>query len=148
MLGADGSITKTQLLCPKLDENISTEEGSRCSTFRLVPVNQGGKLGATTTRVPPTFQIFPPSRPTLSPSTPANTQNPFSPAESPPRPTKQLENNPANFEKQVGGGGATVTVVDRCPACKQYDLDLSEAAYNVLGDQDAGWILIEWQWLT
>ncbi|KAI5777279.1 RlpA-like double-psi beta-barrel-protein domain-containing protein-containing protein [Geopyxis carbonaria] len=49
--------------------------------------------------------------------------------------------------KAAGGGGVTITIVDRCPVCKQYDLDLSPAAYNVLGDADAGRIPIKWSWL-
>ncbi|CCX31548.1 Similar to EG45-like domain containing protein; acc. no. Q9ZP41 [Pyronema omphalodes CBS 100304] len=51
------------------------------------------------------------------------------------------------WERQAGGGGVTITVVDRCPVCKQYDLDLSPAAYNVLGNPDAGRIAIKWKWL-
>jgi hypothetical protein len=50
-------------------------------------------------------------------------------------------------KRQEGGGGVTVTIVDRCPVCAEYDLDLSPAAYNVLGDPDAGRIEIEWRWL-
>ncbi|KAI5841750.1 RlpA-like double-psi beta-barrel-protein domain-containing protein-containing protein, partial [Morchella snyderi] len=49
--------------------------------------------------------------------------------------------------RQAGGGGVTVTIVDRCPVCAQYDLDLSPAAFDVIGDQDAGRIAIEWSWL-
>jgi hypothetical protein len=51
------------------------------------------------------------------------------------------------WQRQEGGGGVTITIVDRCPVCKQYDLDLSPAAYNVLGDEDAGRIPIKWKWL-
>ena len=51
------------------------------------------------------------------------------------------------WKRQAGGGGVTVTVVDRCPVCKQYDLDLSPAAYNVLGNPDEGRIAIKWKWL-
>ena len=51
------------------------------------------------------------------------------------------------MKRQAGGGGVTVTIVDRCPVCAQYDLDLSPAAYNVLGDEDAGRIEIEWSWI-
>jgi hypothetical protein len=51
------------------------------------------------------------------------------------------------WERQAGGGGVTITVVDRCPVCKQYDLDLSPAAYNVLGNPDAGRVAIKWKWL-
>jgi len=51
------------------------------------------------------------------------------------------------WKRQAGGGGVTITIVDRCPVCAQYDLDLSPAAYNVLGDPDAGRIPIQWSWL-
>ena len=51
------------------------------------------------------------------------------------------------WQRQEGGGGVTVTIVDRCPVCKEYDLDLSPAAYNVLGDPDAGRIEIKWSWV-
>lgn len=51
------------------------------------------------------------------------------------------------WKRQAGGGGVTITVVDRCPVCKQYDLDLSPAAYDVLGSADAGRIPIKWKWL-
>ncbi|KAH0610969.1 uncharacterized protein H6S33_011396 [Morchella sextelata] len=50
-------------------------------------------------------------------------------------------------KRQAGGGGVTVTIVDRCPVCAQYDLDLSPAAFDVIGDQSAGRIAIEWSWL-
>ncbi|KAF8251289.1 hypothetical protein K440DRAFT_513846, partial [Wilcoxina mikolae CBS 423.85] len=49
--------------------------------------------------------------------------------------------------RQEGGGGVTITIVDRCPVCKKYDLDLSPAAYNAIGDADAGRIPIKWSWL-
>lgn len=55
--------------------------------------------------------------------------------------------DPVLRARQVGGGGVTITIVDRCPLCKRYDLDLSPAAYNALGDPDAGRILIKWSWL-
>lgn len=51
------------------------------------------------------------------------------------------------WKRQAGGGGVTITIVDRCPVCAQYDLDLSPAAYNILGDADAGRIPIRWSWL-
>lgn len=50
-------------------------------------------------------------------------------------------------KRQIGGGGVTITIVDRCPVCAQYDLDLSPAAYNALGDPDAGRIDIQWSWV-
>ncbi|KAA8906118.1 hypothetical protein FN846DRAFT_724172 [Sphaerosporella brunnea] len=66
----------------------------------------------------------------------------------PPRPgiTPPPEVGPQR--RQAGGGGVTITIVDRCPVCKQYDLDLSPAAYNVLGNPDAGRIPIVWSWLN
>ncbi|KAL7274779.1 hypothetical protein RUND412_002299 [Rhizina undulata] len=50
-------------------------------------------------------------------------------------------------KRQAGGGGVTVTVIDRCPVCAQYDLDLSPAAFDVIGNEDQGRIQIEWTWL-
>lgn len=50
-------------------------------------------------------------------------------------------------KRQAGGGGVTITIVDRCPVCAQYDLDLSPAAYDVIGNQDEGRVAIEWNWL-
>lgn len=53
----------------------------------------------------------------------------------------------AMHRRQIGGGGVTITVVDRCPVCKKYDLDLSPAAYNAIGDPDEGRVEIKWKWL-
>lgn len=50
-------------------------------------------------------------------------------------------------KRQAGGGGVTITVVDRCPVCAQYDLDLSPAAFDVIGNQGDGRVAIEWNWL-
>lgn len=50
-------------------------------------------------------------------------------------------------KRQAGGGGVTITIVDRCPVCAQYDLDLSPAAFDVIGKQDEGRVAIEWNWL-
>lgn len=50
-------------------------------------------------------------------------------------------------KRQAGGGGVTITIVDRCPVCAQYDLDLSPAAFDVIGKQDEGRVAIEWSWL-
>lgn len=50
-------------------------------------------------------------------------------------------------KRQAGGGGVTITIVDRCPVCAQYDLDLSPAAFDVIGKQDDGRVAIEWNWL-
>lgn len=61
----------------------------------------------------------------------------------PPPPNRNIDLH----KRQAGGGGVTVTIVDRCPVCAQYDLDLSPAAFDVIGDQDAGRIAIEWSWL-
>lgn len=49
--------------------------------------------------------------------------------------------------RQAGGGGVTITIVDRCPVCAQYDLDLSPAAFDVIGNQGDGRVEIEWNWL-
>lgn len=49
--------------------------------------------------------------------------------------------------RQAGGGGVTITVIDRCPVCGQYDLDLSPAAFDVIGNEDDGRIEISWHWL-
>jgi hypothetical protein len=68
--------------------------------------------------------------------------------EGPPIPGITPAPNPRDsWKRQVGGGGVTITVVDRCPVCKQYDLDLSPAAYDAIGDQDEGRIAIKWSWL-
>lgn len=50
-------------------------------------------------------------------------------------------------KRQAGGSGVTITIVDRCPVCAQYDLDLSPAAFDVIGKQDEGRVAIEWNWL-
>jgi hypothetical protein len=51
------------------------------------------------------------------------------------------------YKRQAGGGGVTITVVDRCPVCKQYDLDLSPAAFDIIGSQGDGRVAIKWRWL-
>lgn len=40
----------------------------------------------------------------------------------------------------------TITVVDRCSACAEYDLDLSQAAFDALADESKGRIPIQWRW--
>lgn len=56
--------------------------------------------------------------------------------------------DPAALEKrQLGGGGVTVTVVDRCPVCAENDLDLSPAAFSAVGEEAEGRVEIEWTWL-
>ena len=45
-----------------------------------------------------------------------------------------------------GDKSVQVTVVDRCPGCSYYSLDLSPAAFNVLGTEAEGRIPITWSW--
>ncbi|KAK9388315.1 RlpA-like double-psi beta-barrel-protein domain-containing protein-containing protein [Lipomyces mesembrius] len=40
----------------------------------------------------------------------------------------------------------TVTVVDTCEACAEYDLDLSPSAFDQLGQESEGRIPITWSW--
>lgn len=60
-------------------------------------------------------------------------------------PPKTRNGNPE--KRQAGGGGVTIAIVDRCPVCAQYDLDLSPAAFDIIGSQGDGRIAIEWSWL-
>ncbi|MER6401310.1 RlpA-like double-psi beta-barrel domain-containing protein [Kitasatospora sp. NPDC001603] len=43
-------------------------------------------------------------------------------------------------------GVVNVTIVDRCPSCKDEDLDLSPAAFSQIADLDAGRVGIRWVW--
>lgn len=45
-----------------------------------------------------------------------------------------------------GDKSVQVTVVDRCPGCSSTSLDLSPAAFNVLGAPEEGRIPITWKW--
>jgi len=45
-----------------------------------------------------------------------------------------------------GGNSVRVKIVDRCVACKKYDLDFSPAAFSQLADQSLGRIDITWSW--
>ncbi|RPA82338.1 hypothetical protein BJ508DRAFT_361279 [Ascobolus immersus RN42] len=62
-----------------------------------------------------------------------------------PPPTKEeleLHLEKMRLQKRAG---VTITVVDRCPVCKENDLDLSPGAWNAIGaDEDAGRVEIEW----
>lgn len=59
--------------------------------------------------------------------------------------TPAPQHTPHQLQKRAG---VTVTVVDRCPVCAKYDLDLSPAAYDAIGaDQDDGRVEIEWKWV-
>ena len=40
--------------------------------------------------------------------------------------------------RRGGGSCTTVTIADRCPVCRGYDLDLSHAVFDAIGDQAAG----------
>ncbi|KAK9467883.1 RlpA-like double-psi beta-barrel-protein domain-containing protein-containing protein [Lipomyces arxii] len=44
------------------------------------------------------------------------------------------------------GRSVTVTVVDTCMGCAEYDLDFSPAAFDVLGTPDEGRVPITWSW--
>ncbi|RKP39088.1 RlpA-like double-psi beta-barrel-protein domain-containing protein-containing protein, partial [Dimargaris cristalligena] len=47
--------------------------------------------------------------------------------------------------KITGPNGSTeAKIVDKCPVCKSGDLDMSPAAFDEVGDQDAGRIPITW----
>ncbi|KAK6528693.1 hypothetical protein TWF694_003936 [Orbilia ellipsospora] len=41
----------------------------------------------------------------------------------------------------------TITVVDRCGGCAEYDLDLSPAAFNMIADPRTGRVPIDWRWV-
>ncbi|CAG8577956.1 4394_t:CDS:2 [Ambispora leptoticha] len=43
-------------------------------------------------------------------------------------------------------GSVTVTVQDSCPNCGFGDLDLTLAAFNKIGDSNAGFVPITWDW--
>ncbi|POG80013.1 hypothetical protein GLOIN_2v1520644 [Rhizophagus irregularis DAOM 181602=DAOM 197198] len=42
-------------------------------------------------------------------------------------------------------GIVKVKIMDKCPICKFGDIDLSPAAFNVIGDESQGRILIRWE---
>ncbi|KAK9448178.1 RlpA-like double-psi beta-barrel-protein domain-containing protein-containing protein [Limtongia smithiae] len=44
------------------------------------------------------------------------------------------------------GKSVSVTVVDTCEGCAEYDLDFSPAAFDVLGEESEGRIPITWSW--
>ena len=72
------------------------------------------------------------------------------PTAAPPPPSPPMITPPPSLrinKRQAGGGGVTVTVVDRCPVCKEHDLDLSPAAFDLIGDQAEGRVEIQWRWL-
>jgi hypothetical protein len=63
--------------------------------------------------------------------------------------TANPNNNPLCGRKITvfrGDKSVQVTVVDKCPGCSYYSLDLSPAAFNVLGNPDEGRIPITWKW--
>ncbi|WP_051790483.1 RlpA-like double-psi beta-barrel domain-containing protein [Streptomyces sp. NRRL S-1022] len=43
-------------------------------------------------------------------------------------------------------GVVYVTIVDKCPTCKDEDLDLSPAAFGQIADLGAGRVPIRWVW--
>ncbi|KAI7819361.1 RlpA-like double-psi beta-barrel-protein domain-containing protein-containing protein, partial [Kickxella alabastrina] len=45
-------------------------------------------------------------------------------------------------------GQVKVTVVDKCPPCKQGDLDLSPAAFEQIAEFDQGRVPITWQFVS
>ncbi|TQB70766.1 hypothetical protein MPDQ_008113 [Monascus purpureus] len=45
------------------------------------------------------------------------------------------------------GESVDVKVVDRCPGCKETDLDVSRAVFKDLADLDLGRVTVEWAWL-
>jgi hypothetical protein len=47
---------------------------------------------------------------------------------------------------QRNGKSVTVTIVDKCPACKEGDLDLSPAAFDAIADESEGRVPITWSW--
>ncbi|KAF7499977.1 hypothetical protein DV113_002030 [Geotrichum candidum] len=63
--------------------------------------------------------------------------------------TANPNNNPLCGRKITvfrGLKSVQVTVVDKCPGCSYYSLDLSPAAFDVLGNPDEGRIPITWIW--
>ncbi|KAF8994921.1 RlpA-like double-psi beta-barrel-protein domain-containing protein-containing protein, partial [Cyathus striatus] len=50
---------------------------------------------------------------------------------------------------QVHYQGKTIdaTVVDSCPGCSQYSIDLSPAAFSALAPLDAGRIQVDWNYV-
>ncbi|ORY73460.1 RlpA-like double-psi beta-barrel-protein domain-containing protein-containing protein, partial [Protomyces lactucae-debilis] len=46
-----------------------------------------------------------------------------------------------------GGKSVVVQIRDKCEACKEYDVDLSPAAFNQLGVEQEGRFPITWQYL-
>ena len=44
-------------------------------------------------------------------------------------------------------GSLQIMVVDRCPECKQGDLDLSESAFEQIAEKSAGRVPIEWHYI-
>lgn len=63
--------------------------------------------------------------------------------------TPNPNNNPLCGRKITvfrGNKSVQVTVVDRCPGCSSTSLDLSPAAFNVLGAPEEGRISITWKW--
>jgi hypothetical protein len=48
------------------------------------------------------------------------------------------QNNEECTNLGSGGNSVTVTVVDRCEGCAEYDLDFSPAAFDVLASESVG----------
>ncbi|CAG8897599.1 unnamed protein product [Penicillium egyptiacum] len=48
---------------------------------------------------------------------------------------------------QRGDRGADVTLVDRCEGCGEFDIDVTRAVFEALGDLDEGRVRTDWWWI-